>query len=349
MHQPRSLPLAYETEDKPKAIIFGDAGYLELEMAEPSPIMVSASRIWRRVKLAAKASAVCGLLGFYPALMAQGHRINDAPVSLSQELPWASPESGVAVTLIAREIYGAGWASDREAWHPQAQLRAMPAWQGNIANALAEHTTLTASLLSISGARDSDLEAAARLLRMETDVDATPRLAAAAEALARYDGRTARGLAVSLGGDAALAAELRLFADWAERSRLELERQTGGEGVIPRDDDVDAFYAAKARAHVARELLDASARAEPKLMANAALRAEIRKAEHIWRRAATQKPLMVYNGQTGFLGMTSHVEQMANLMEDAATASRELAELLETPSEAVYVAELDPSLLPSSP
>ncbi|MEO1100390.1 MAG: hypothetical protein AAFW65_00940 [Pseudomonadota bacterium] len=350
MQQPRTLPLAYETEDKPKAIVFGDAGYLELEMAEPSPLMVSASRLWRRSKLGAKVLAVCGLIGFYPAMMAHGHRINDAPVSLNHGLPWAAPEAGVAVTLIAREIYGPGWASDREAWHPQAHLRAMPAWQAGLANALSEHTALSASLLAVAGSPDSDLEAAVRLLRAETDLEMAPRLAAAAEALARYDGRAARNLAVSVRGEAALAAELRLFADWADRSKLALDDKAGStEGWMATDGDVDAFYTAKARAHVAHELLGASARAEPKLMASAAMRAEIRKAELVWRKAATQQPLLVYNRGDDFLGMNSHLENMANIMEDAATTSRALADLLETPPESMYVAQVDPSLLTASP
>lgn len=331
-------------------MVFGDAGYLELKMAEPSPIMLGASKLWRRITFSIKTFVVLSVLGAYPAMMVTSHAIDDRQVSLDQAMPWAVPEAGVAVTLIAREIRGPGWAADRAPWHPQAQLTAMPAWQSALAEALADHTAMSAALIAEAGAPDSDLEAAARLMRIDDDLYIEPRLAAAAEALARYDGRAARGLATRIQGGGALAEELRLFAGWAESSNMTLVAQSGDAAEWPAtDSDIAAFYTAKARAHAAHELLFASARAEPKLMANATLRAEVRKVQDLWRRAATQKPLFVYNRGQDNLLMANHLTGMAYLMDEAAAASHALADALETPESSTYMAELAPREMASLP
>ncbi|MEL6472724.1 MAG: hypothetical protein AAFQ21_01470 [Pseudomonadota bacterium] len=334
-----SLPIRYET--RPTAIVYGDGEIHELVMAEPSPVMVGASNLWRRIKTTIKTGIVLSMVFGYPALMVKAHQIDDTPVALEVGLPWSAPEAGVSVTLIAREVRGTGWAADRADWRPQAQLVALPAWQSALASALSDHAALSASLAARGGVADPDLDMAARLLRPVADEPMEPRLTAAAEALSRYDGRKERDLAATVNGHGALAAELRLFADWAEASSIDLESRMGAAESWPASkDDVSSFYAAKARAHVAHEILNASARAEPKLMAQAALRAEVRRVQAHWRRAATQSPLFVYNGGDASFLLANHLTGMAFVMSEAATASRELADLLEDAHSEVYVAEL---------
>lgn len=348
MPKQRSLLTAYETSasPKPKAIIYGDNGIIELEMAEPSPVMIAASRLWKRFVVTAKTATVISLMGFYPAMMATGHNIDDTPVSLDYANSWASPEAGVAMTLIAREIHGAGWAADRADWHPQSRLVAMPAWQTTMMNALSEHTLLTADLVRDAGYADNDLRAASRLMKVEDGLYSGPRLMAAAEALARYEGLASENLAYKVSGDAALIEELQLFAGWAGHSVDMLAPMIGeSERIVAGDTDIEAFYKAKAYAHVAHQMLDASSRAESKLMSNAAMRANIRRAETAWRRAAEMKPVFVYNGDADNFGAPSHLETMSTLLKEARTATQDLVTLLqEASTNEIYIAQLDTGL-----
>ncbi|MEL7454228.1 MAG: hypothetical protein AAGJ50_12740, partial [Pseudomonadota bacterium] len=142
---------------------------------------------------AMKVLAVAGIVLAYPLLTVTSHDIIDAPVDLSEGRHWSAPEAGVAATLITRELNGPGWAADRHRWHPQSRLIALPAWQAGLVAALADHGRLTLSLFE--GQRDQDLATAVRLLGRSDDGATEPRLGAAREALTRYDGRVAAGLA----------------------------------------------------------------------------------------------------------------------------------------------------------
>ena len=70
----------------------------------------------------------------YPASVLAAHNINDRDVILSSDA-WVSESAGIVSTLVSREANTNGWAQDRDAWHPQARLTALPAWQEGIIEA----------------------------------------------------------------------------------------------------------------------------------------------------------------------------------------------------------------------
>ena len=158
-----TLPVAY-LEEGPVVTVLGQEELTLLEYAEPSQVMVFASRWWRRFKTMLKVSIIATVVGAYPAAIVASHHIDDSPIALTEQDGWSVPHAGYAVTLIARELEGRGWSGDKANWHPQSRLTAMPAWQEAMANALAEHTELMSMLGAEDGVPDPDLAAAARLL-----------------------------------------------------------------------------------------------------------------------------------------------------------------------------------------
>ncbi len=325
-----TLPVAY-LEEGPVVTVLGQEELTLLDYAEPSQVMVFASRWWRRFKTMLKVSILVTLVGAYPAAIVASHHIDDSPIVLAQQDSWAVPHAGYAVTLIARELEGRGWSGDKANWHPQSRLTAMPAWQEAMANALAEHTELMATLGAEDGVADPDLAAAARLLPVLDSQDMRPRLTAAAEALNRYDGRVARGLADRPDPATSLSAQAGLFASWAEDSRAALSAQ------INRDvtewpagrADIIAFYRAKAKAHIAHQMLSAAILASPSLTRDAELNAAMRRAESVWARAASEKPLIVSN-QNGNSIFSNHLASMAYNMVEAAEVTKALKASIET-------------------
>lgn len=330
MSNVEQLPVQPRREGKSVTLIGTDLPQPYLDEAEPSPLMHTASLWWRRAVKTLQVLAVIGLVGLYPALIVSSHEINDTPVILSADSPWASPETGVIVTLIGRELEGPGWAHDRPGWHPQARLTGLPAWQDSVATSLSQFSRLMATKSATPDSNpDPDLSAAARLLMPELGLDQTARLNAAAEALARYEGRLERNLASRPAGLSDIIDELALFAGWAEASHERLSSRIGTrEGWPASREDIEAFFEARARAHVASQLLTASLVSEPDVAVRESVQSRLDQIEAHWRRAAELDPVFVSNQSGGARLMADHLAMMAYYLGEAGEATRELGAAL---------------------
>ncbi|MEM5515401.1 hypothetical protein WNY37_00470 [Henriciella sp. AS95] len=330
MSNVEKLPIPPHREGPAVTLIGTDLPAQYLEEAEPSPLMHSASLWWRRIVRTFQILLVLVLVGFYPAMIVASHSINDDPVILSAETPWASPETGVMLSMIGRELEGPGWASDRAGWHPQARLTALPAWQKSLSSSLSEFTRMIAAKsLTSDFTADPDLSAAARLLAPEDDLAQTPRLAAAAEALARYEGRLERDLATAPKGTDAVVDELALFANWADTSRDRLEARIGmREGWPASKEDIRIFFEARARAHVASQLITASLLAEPEIAVSEAVETRMDRLEAAWRRAAELNPIFVSSQAGDARLMADHLAMMAFYLGQASEATKDLGAAL---------------------
>ena len=323
------LPAAYQ-EEGPAVTVLGSDHLVTFDYAEPSPIMLFFQRWWRRSIVMLKAGVVVGGVAAYPIMTVASNHIDDSTVQIAGQ-NWTLPEVGVSIIKIARELEGAGWAGDRANWHPQARLTAMPAWQIATTSALAEHTRTLADLTEKDDKADADLIAAARLLQGMPGEDMRPRLTSAAEALNRYDSRAGRGLADRPDKIEKLAAEARLFAGWAKADRIDLSVQVNQEIVEwPASKvDIETFYGAKARAHVAQQMLMATRISEPRLAQLPSVSAAFDKAETAWTRAARMKPMVVSNQSGDGPFMANHLASMGFYLIEAQDASAELADALE--------------------
>ena len=283
------------------------------------------------------------LVGFYPALIVASHEINDSPVILSAESPWASPETGVVVTLIGREIEGPGWAADRPGWHPQARLTALPAWQNALATSLSQFSRLMAGKSQTpDGNPDPDLSAAARLLMPEAGLDQTPRLTAAAEALARYEGRLERNLASRPSGVTDIVDELALFSGWADNSYERLSQRIGTrEGWPASKEDIQVFFEARARAQVVSQILTASLVSEPDIAVRNSVESRLDQIEAYWRRAAELDPIFVSNQAGDARLMADHLAMMAFYLRQAGDSTRELGAALLSEEQARLAAQAE--------
>ena len=317
------LPVEYaECDDDSRAavvtLIGSNLPAAYLDEAEPSPLMERASRWWQGAIRILKIAIILALVAGYPAMMVANHKIDSSPVVLSQASPWTSFEVGTALTLTGRELTVTGWAADSAAWHPRARLTALPAWQEGVSGALSEFLVLSASLATNeTGEADSDLLAAGRLLVPASDSEGTPRLNAAAEALQRYEGRLSRGLAAAPTGAEAFQAEIDLFETWVVASSDDLRKRAGSAEAWPASRaDIEAIYVARARAHVASQLLNASVLSEPDLITSrdaAEARDDLQVA---LRRAATFNPVFISSqAGTGRL-LSDHPATMAFYMSE---------------------------------
>ncbi|MCI4646489.1 MAG: hypothetical protein MRY64_17035 [Hyphomonadaceae bacterium] len=347
---PMDVPQPYRREG-PVVTVLGSDKNLDLSTAEPSPYMVKGQRIWRLAKGVAKAGAMLAVIAAYPTLMWSAHDVNDDPVEAVTAETWASPATGVAITLVAREVEGPGWTADKPVFSPARQLTAQPAWQDAIADSLAEYFQLAAGTVTRDSEIDPDLAAASRLLRTKANTDMTPRLIAAAEALARFNGRVHAGLIEDLDADADLAQSLRLYSGWAAASSDELASLIGHSNGWPASRaDVHAYYTARARAHVASSLLQAAVHTHPELMQRASLRAQLYETQAVWARIASQDPLVVSNQDGDGAILPNHLAAMAWHLDQAETASVQLAELiLGTQPADMTLAGADTVVLTSSP
>lgn len=275
-----------------------------------------------------KVLLVIGTILAYPAAMILSHQVDDTPISLEAGRYWAVGDIGVSATLLGRELDGAGWASDRHPWHPQAQLTALPAWQEGLRASLADHARLTLS--SLDGQRDQDLVAAERLLHYDESLKATPRLQAAREALMRYDDRVGGGLAGSPQGLDFLELEMDMVLGWAAQASSELtDISTPGDGWLASNETVTAVYHSKARAHVAHELLRAIRNREADALGSHLATDQIDLALRKWRSAANLKPLFISNqGSDGLVG-ANHPAILAFRLSEAHTATAEAIAMLE--------------------
>ncbi|MFN7180080.1 hypothetical protein [Hyphomonas sp.] len=330
------LPKAYEEDHRgaarPAAV---PEHFINLEGAQPSPIMIGFQKFWRRLMGFLKLTLLLAVIGAYPAAAVLSSKINDHPVVFPQNESWSVAGVGVAIHKIARELEGAGWAADRAEWHPQARLTALPAWQQGTATALSEHVALLAGIASASDQPDDDLAAAARLLMAVPGEDMRPRLTAAAEALNRFDTRASRGLALRPAPEETLPREMALFAEWAREGRAALsDRINAEQSAWPASrEDIAAFYDAKAHAHLAHELiLSAKARAYG-ITGDAELAVALARAEAAWGRAAELKPVFVSNLSGSGAILPNHLASMAYYLVEAEDASAFLAAKLAPPVE----------------
>lgn len=305
-----------------------------LENAEPHPIMDFFQGLWRRIVFLFKLSLFLALVGAYPVSVFLSHKIDDSDIVFAEGQKWAFPESGIAITKVARELEGKGWAADKPNWHPQARLTAMPAWQEATADGLSEFTRMVAaSVPDANGEPDSDLMAASRLLKGLPGEDMRPRLTAAAEALNRFDSRVSRGVVTLPDRRGQVAAEARMFAGWAEADQDDLSTQIYQEptGWPASKQDIRVFYAAKARAHIALQMLKAARSADRASLGDAETVAAYDKAEAAWSRAARIRPLVVSNQKGDGAVMANHLASLGFFLRDAQRTSLELAERLEQP------------------
>ena len=348
MSNVEKLPVKARDDGPAVTLIGTDLPESYLEEAEPSPFMHSAHWWWRRGVGAIKIAGLLAVAAFYPALIAGSHDIKDDPVVLSAERPWTSPETGIMITMIGREIEGPGWASDRAGWHPQARLTGLPAWQEALSSSMSEYVRLMANRAKTPrGTADPDLSAASRLLTVDPQLEQTPRLAAAAEALARYEGRFERDLANSSGGFESLLDKMALMASWSEISVEDLGEQIAlRDGWPASKDDIRAFYAARARAQLASQLIAASLNAEPDIVVSEAVQTRIDRLVAAWRRAAMLDPIFVSNQSGDARLMADHLAMMAFYIGEAGRATRDLggAIIIETEENAqAALAGMSPS------
>ena len=323
---PRELvPVDTSYREAPEVTILEPSRHVELEYAEPSPVMGLMSRAWRRLIFLLKAATVITLVGAYPAMTVTSHTIDDTPIEFADGYEWSVGEVGKTVTLIARILEGPGWASDRPSWHPHARLTAMPAWQEGIAASSADFTRLLAAQTG-----NEDVAAAARLLSPEPQAMGD-RLTAAAEILAKYDSRVEDGHAKAPEGLKSLNQKLNLTIGWANDTRSALAMQARTPTAWPASyEDIRTFYHAKAQAHVAHELLSAALAQQNDAIVSRGLTETKIEALALWRKAAIQSPVLVSN-QTGSGAFGSHLTGMAFLMDEAGAATTALVDGLSQP------------------
>ncbi|MGH1421695.1 MAG: hypothetical protein ACRBEQ_07745 [Hyphomonas sp.] len=341
------VPDAYK-EDGYEPQLLSAEELVSLDYAEPHPLQLFMSRWWRRTKVMAKVGVVVAAVGIYPVMTVTSHRIDDRNIDVANQQYWTSPEVGVAINKIARELEVAGWAGDRANWHPQTRLTAMPAWQQATTDALAEYVGLQADLASVEGIADTDLLAASRLMQAAPNEDMRPRLTSAAEALNRYDTRLQRGLAKKVKAIDTLKVQTALFAAWAITDQQDLNTQVFASDVeFPASKrDITTFYGAKARAHVALEMIRAVHVRENALSAHSEVGPALRDAEAAWERAAKMRPLIVSNQPGDSALFSNHLATMSLYVGAAEEAMMALeAALLALPAGALEpVAALDPAI-----
>ena len=281
-----------------------------LDDAEPSPLMEKANQLWRRFKRLMLLAIIVGAATFYPMSILSGHHIDDREIFPSDTLGWESTEIGTMLTLLGRELTGAGWTGDRPDWHPQARLTALPAWQSGLAGALSDYSAVLASRAPDSSGRpDADLSAASRLLSLAEGTS---------------DGRLARNLAPEINSVGDLDARLIELTDWANNSLTALRQSANtAQGWPASTSDIEAIYHARARAHVAGELLKAATQISAGQLSALAM-SNYDDALFAWRRAALFSPLIIMSQARTDLILSDHPGTMAFYMSEAATATEAL-------------------------
>ncbi len=324
------LAVSYEKQDDSKrapviTLIGADLPDAYLDEAEPSQALDGVGRFFGKVGSLVKLGIVLVLVGGYPFAVVTSHKIDTNPVVLTQEMPWASRETGTMLTLLGRELTGAGWASDRSGWHPQARLTALPAWQDGLISALSDQASLMAGFAALNDEADQDLQAAARLLVPSSDGRATPRLNAAAEALQRYDGRLSRGLAKPIYGNDFLQAEITLYEDWFAGSSAALSASVGqAEGWPAGSSVIETISLTRARAHVASELLTTTLLGDPGLIDSRDASEARDEAMAALRRIADFNPVFISSQSGSNRFLSDHPATMAFYAESASVALAEL-------------------------
>lgn len=331
------LPVEFDSTQPGKeapvvTLLHSDISHAYLEDAEPSPTMVFVSRLWNSLVRTLKWAAILLFLGGYPAAMWGSHTINSETVVLSQTDSWATTKTGIMLTLIGRELTGPGWAADRPAWHPQARLTALPAWQTALSDALSDIAGLAAiQARDYNDRADTDLLAASRLLATASDVKAVPRLNAASEALQSYDSRLGRKMAVTRADNTTLLEEVDLYKGWLQADMATL-RQTALDldGWPASRKDIRAVYAARARAHVAALFLSSSIEQTPELVVSREASAAHQAAQRALDRIARFEPLVISNQGGTHPVLADHPAMLAFYLSEADAALGAFKEALNT-------------------
>jgi hypothetical protein len=121
-----------------------------------------------------------------------------------------------------------------------------------------------------------------------------------------------------------------LFASWAQKDLAALTDRINAEqdAWLASGEDISAFYAAKARAHLAYELIIAGKARAYDITGNTELAVALGRAEAAWKRAADLKPVFVSNQSGSGAILPNHLSSMAFYLYEAEKASSELAALL---------------------
>ena len=252
-------------------------------------------------------------------------RIPNRPPEIVPSQVWADPTLGAAIELLDRQVGSAGWAPSRADWHPQARLKAMPAFQLGIADVLSGFAAQRASLRADD--LDEGLELAATLLLQADGEGATDRLSAASQALRRYDGLKARQVRVSRTDLERIRSDLI----WIESMLVEETARTT-QTVSSQDakafnpSGTALFYRTKGRLYAAGTLL----RSLPlDRIPKAQLRSRIVSAQGALDAAARPAPLIVSNPEPGAFsfGGNDYIQQ-AYLTAEARSALSEALDAL---------------------
>lgn len=328
------LPKAYEEDHRSRVRPAADPEhFVDLEGAQPSPIMIGFQKFWRRLIGLAKICLVLAVIGAYPFAVVSSSHVYDHPIAFPQGETWAVPGVGVAIHKISRELTGAGLVADRPDWHPQSRLTALPAWQEATFAGLSEYVKLMSEAAAKSGVPDGELAKAWVLLTVVPDQDLKPRIAGAAEELNLYDTRATRGLALRPTPEQTLPQEMAMFARWAAADRAALSDRINAEQDVwlASREDIAAFYAAKARAHIAHELIMTTKARAYNITGDAELAVALARAEAAWGRAAELKPFFVSNQSGTGAILPNHLSSMAYYLTEAEAASDYLAGKLAPP------------------
>jgi|GEM_PF-251896 len=302
------------------------------EQRAPGAFERGLMRTWRGVKIAAVGTALVVAAGAYPAFMINAHQLDDSlPVIESGSTAWHSPAAGMMSLALARETDGSGWINDHAGWRPEARLTALPAWQAGLSESLGEVARVRAEKAEYEGAPDRDLMMASRLLAVREDGRMGARLTAAIEALARYDGRLAQGLALRPAGAEVALAELDLLDSWSVTGRDALRTAIGDpDGLLGSSDAVAALYNMRGQAQAASIVLAGLAADDPALMTRGDVATALEKSLAAWREVAEMSPLFVGNAKPGAVFPGNDLMSMAFLVDEARSSTLALRVAIET-------------------
>lgn len=310
-----------------------DVDVEEIEQ-RPRRSFLSHLRFWFNALL------VLAVLAIYPIMVVLGSDVGDRRIaSTVDRTQWTAPWAGGAAGLMENQFNELGWASDAPDWAPMARLTAKPAYQAALAGSIGEYISLMNRHLVAVGQPDPDLEAATRLISLNST---GVQMRAARDALVSYDRRLRRRGAAVSETPADLAAQLSLIEKWAASSRADVARASVSLSGSPINEGATAaVYAAKARAMAAYTFIDTMHWPdETRSLAarNAALAA--------WKAAAGFHPLIVLNGSPDGSLFGNHAASMGFLLAQAEQATADYLKLVGAPAPAVVAVETAAALAP---
>jgi hypothetical protein len=273
-----------------------------------------------RLRLLGGIAAGVAALAAYPAMIVlESDTADKAVIAAAEPSDWTAPWAGAAAQLMEIHFDEAGWAIDAPQWAPAARLTGKPALQAAVAQSLGEFLTLKSREAALSGQRDSDLEAAARLLTAEST---GVQMRAAYEALVSHDQRSKRYAAAAASPEGDAISELTLIAQWASASQSELAVAASDRDIV--DGGVTrAVFSARGRAQAALLLIRAIG-----VHDDDRLQESRETALEAWRNVARFDPLLVLNAAPDSPLLGNHAAALGFLVtraEDATHAYRQAA------------------------